>query len=49
MPNISYDKFDSIDPLKILAKQYDLVCNGVEISSGAIRNHLPKLNVQSVF
>ena len=43
MPNISYDEFDSIDPLKILAKQYDLVCNGVEISSGAIRNHLPKL------
>jgi aspartyl-tRNA synthetase len=43
MPNIRYDEFDSIDPLKILAKQYDLVCNGVEISSGAIRNHLPKL------
>ena len=31
------------DPLKIKAWQYDLVCNGVELSSGAIRNHLPEV------
>ena len=35
------NEFDKMDPLKILAYQYDLVCNGYEISSGAIRNHLP--------
>ena len=34
-------EFDKIDPLKILAYQYDLVCNGYELSSGAIRNHIP--------
>ncbi len=43
MPKVSYEEFDKIDPLKILAEQYDLVCNGVELSSGAIRNHLPKM------
>ena len=31
------------DPLDILAFQYDLVCNGVELSSGAIRNHVPEI------
>ena len=31
------------DPLKILAYQYDIVCNGIELSSGAIRNHKPDL------
>ena len=34
-------KFDK--PLDILAYQYDIVCNGVELSSGAIRNHIPEL------
>jgi len=43
MPKISYEEFDKTDPLKILAEQYDLVCNGVELSSGAIRNHLPNM------
>jgi aspartyl-tRNA synthetase len=43
MPKISHEEFDKIDPLKILAEQYDLVCNGIELSSGAIRNHLPKM------
>ena len=43
MPKVRYEEFDKIDPLKILAEQYDLVCNGIELSSGAIRNHLPKM------
>jgi|TARA_Y100000310_G_scaffold41202_1_gene38613 aspartyl-tRNA synthetase len=43
MPKVSYEEFDKIDPLEILAEQYDLVCNGIELSSGAIRNHLPKM------
>ena len=36
--NINFDK-----PLDILAYQYDIVCNGIELSSGAIRNHIPEL------
>jgi aspartyl-tRNA synthetase len=36
--NINFDK-----PLDILAYQYDIVCNGIELSSGAIRNHVPEL------
>ena len=43
MPQTSPKEFDKTDPLSILAYQYDLVCNGYEISSGAIRNHLPDL------
>ena len=43
MPQVDIKDFDKIEPLKILAYQYDLVCNGFEISSGAIRNHLPDL------
>jgi len=43
MPQVELNEFDKLDPLKISAYQYDLVCNGFEISSGAIRNHLPSL------
>ena len=43
MPQTNPLDFEKSDPLSILAYQYDLVCNGSEISSGAIRNHLPDL------
>ena len=43
MPQTKIEDFDKVDPLSITAYQYDLVCNGYELSSGAIRNHLPEL------
>ena len=46
MPQVELNEFDKTDPLSISAYQYDLVCNGFEISSGAIRNHLPDLMYQ---
>ncbi len=36
-----------IDPLDILADQYDLVCNGIELSSGAVRNHDPEIMIKA--
>ena len=36
-----------IDPLSLLAEQYDLVCNGIELSSGAVRNHDPEIMVKA--
>ena len=43
MPQGDLDKINFERPLDILAYQYDIVCNGVELSSGAIRNHIPEL------
>ena len=43
MPQGELDKIDYSKPLDILAYQYDIVCNGIELSSGAIRNHIPDL------
>ncbi len=43
MPQGDLDKLDFNKPLEIKAFQYDIVCNGVELSSGAIRNHIPEL------
>lgn len=43
MPQGGLKALDNKEPLDILAYQYDIVCNGYEISSGAIRNHDPKI------
>ena len=43
MPQGGLQALETMDPLKIKAFQYDIVCNGVELSSGAIRNHLPEI------
>ncbi len=43
MPQGDIDKINFEKPLEILAYQYDIVCNGIELSSGAIRNHIPDL------
>ncbi|HEX2612431.1 MAG TPA: amino acid--tRNA ligase-related protein, partial [Fibrobacteria bacterium] len=49
MPNIEPEKFLGLDPndkdtlLSLKAIQYDIVCNGIELSSGAIRNHKPEI------
>ncbi len=43
MPQGDLSKIDFENPLDILAYQYDIVCNGIELSSGAIRNHKPEL------
>ena len=43
MPQGGMDALLNENPLDILAYQYDLVCNGIELSSGAIRNHVPEI------
>jgi aspartyl-tRNA synthetase len=43
MPQGKIDELNFDKPLEIKAYQYDIVCNGVELSSGAIRNHIPEL------
>ena len=43
MPQGGMEMLSSSDPLNVLAYQYDIVCNGIELSSGAIRNHRPDI------
>lgn len=43
MPQGGLEALNTQDPLKIKAYQYDIVCNGIELSSGAIRNHIPEV------
>jgi len=53
MPNFEHDAFLKLDPmddktiLGITALQYDIVCNGIELSSGAIRNHRPEVMIKA--
>ncbi len=47
MPQGGLEALEHEDPLKILAYQYDIVCNGVELSSGAVRNHDLKIMVKA--
>ena len=47
MPQGGMEALNSQDPLEIMAYQYDLVCNGVELSSGAVRNHDPEIMVRA--
>nr|CAX83963.1 Aspartyl-tRNA synthetase [uncultured bacterium] len=43
MPQGGLEALNTKDPLSLKAYQYDIVCNGIELSSGAIRNHLPEI------
>ena len=43
MPQGGLDALEKMNPLDIKAFQYDIVCNGIELSSGAIRNHIPEV------
>jgi aspartyl-tRNA synthetase len=47
MPQGELDALNSQDPLTIKAFQYDIVCNGIELSSGAIRNHRPDIMIRA--
>ena len=47
MPQGGMDALLNQEPLSILAYQYDLVCNGVELSSGAVRNHNPEIMIKA--
>ncbi len=47
MPQGGMEALEEMDPLDILAYQYDIVCNGVELSSGAIRNHRPDIMIKA--
>lgn len=43
MPKGGLEALNTMNPLDITADQYDIVCNGIELSSGAVRNHDPEI------
>ena len=47
MPQGGMEALETKDPLEILGYQYDIVCNGIELSSGAIRNHKPEIMLKA--
>ena len=47
MPQGGLNALLNENPLNILAYQYDLVCNGIELSSGAVRNHDPEIMLKA--
>ena len=47
MPQGGMEALENMNPLDILAYQYDIVCNGIELSSGAVRNHDPEIMVKA--
>ncbi|HEV7264812.1 MAG TPA: aspartate--tRNA ligase [Falsiroseomonas sp.] len=47
MPQGELEALNTMDPLSIKAYQYDIVCNGIELSSGAIRNHRPDIMIKA--
>lgn len=47
MPQGGMDALENMNPLDIKAFQYDIVCNGIELSSGAIRNHSPEIMIKA--
>ncbi|WP_417448856.1 aspartate--tRNA ligase [Kordiimonas sp.] len=47
MPQGGMEALETQDPLDVLAYQYDIVCNGIELSSGAIRNHRPDVMIKA--
>jgi aspartyl-tRNA synthetase len=47
MPQGGLEALNTMEPLDILAYQYDIVCNGVELSSGAVRNHDPEIMIKA--
>jgi len=47
MPQGEMEALCEMDPLEVMAHQYDIVCNGVELSSGAVRNHRPDVMVKA--
>jgi aspartyl-tRNA synthetase len=47
MPQGGLEALEGRDPLEVLGYQYDIVCNGVELSSGAIRNHRPDIMIKA--
>ena len=47
MPQGGMEALNTMDPLDIVAYQYDIVCNGIELSSGAVRNHDPEIMIKA--